>query len=720
MAAPQQNAKLLFGQLRLEPAHPAVYLGLRGALSIWIPIAIGLLSHQLLFGVLSAFAAFTVIAVDSGGSYRTKALSLLSATLANAAAIFFATLINPNPELRVLATFLWVCGAGFAGIYGNTAAIVAFNSAVIFVTSVELPTPPDALQRVILQLLGGVWAMILSLGLWPLRSYRPIFDAVKDSYNGLARLFDCVNGPSSEIGRAYDSLLTQIDNTRVLWTTLRASRAGQSQRGIQMILLLEDASLIANKILSLSQTLELINGDPGFLKIKPEIDHAIHQLRNAVHLLGLIIQQRGESIHLGSLFQALGSLSNELRLKREQIGENSENIKRLLHQVESLIDKIRYDARIAAGLESGLKLAKVTPLVPKESLPLWATIKENLNFNSVVLRHALRLAVVAALAVTFNLLQHLPRGYWSVLTALVVLKPNFGGTLNTAVQRITGTVLGAFIAISLGFVIRDQNILLFCAGLCAFFAFTFRPYNYSLFVIGLTPMVILILNISDVGDWRVGLLRVMETLIGGSLALIGGFALFPMWERRQLRQQLSTTLQANLDYFNKILNTALKRSPTTDTSTSETVENLRNRAALENSNITATAQRALVEPSRGLKDIGPAMVITYYIRSFFTTTVSLMDNLVEFENPRLAFVLDGLGEIVIYVLRNLTQVMERKEALKPLPNLEDSLFLYRFTEHLDHTAETERPLSYLALERMIEEIKTMHAAAKRMTDNPST
>ena len=140
---------------------------------------------------------------------------------------------------------------------------------------------------------------------------------------------------------------------------------------------------------------------------------------------------------------------------------------------------------------------------------------------------------MAALAVILNLVLHLPRGYWSVLTVLVVLKPNFGGTLTTAVQRVAGTVLGGLIAAALGSVIRDQPVLLFCAGLFAFAAFAFRPFNYALFVIGLTPMVTLILNISDVGDWRVATLRILETVLGGGLALLGGFALFPTWERRR-------------------------------------------------------------------------------------------------------------------------------------------------------------------------------------------
>ena len=42
--------------------------------------------------------------------------------------------------------------------------------------------------------------------------------------------------------------------------------------------------------------------------------------------------------------------------------------------------------------------------------------------------------------------EHLVRGYWIPMTVVIVLKPNFGGTLQRSVQRITGTILGALLA----------------------------------------------------------------------------------------------------------------------------------------------------------------------------------------------------------------------------------------------------------------------------------
>jgi uncharacterized membrane protein YccC len=722
MSSSPPKAPLLFGQLRLEPARPAINLGLRAAFAIWFPICLGLLANDLLDGILAAFAAFSVIVADVGGAYQTKALAMISAALANTATIFVATWVNPNPELRVIATLIWVFCAGFANIFGNAAAIVAFNSAVIFTTSVEIPNPPDAWHRVLIYLAGGAWTLLLSLGLWPLRSHKPIFDAVKETYERLSRMMALIvselekpdpERAGSNLNAAYESVIKQIDFARNVWAITRAQRSGQSRRGVELLILLEDASVIGNKILTLSQTLNVVSAEPGFSALQDPIEHAARQLRNAIHLLALIIQKRGEALHLESLLDALGKLSVSLNSHRKNLNENDfsspKNVRNLLRQFESLIEKLRDDARIASGFENSPRADEITEIIPGEAPQIWSVIVDNLNFNSIGFRHASRLALVAALAVSLNLVANLPRGYWSVLTALVVLKPNFGGTLATAVQRITGTVSGALIAALLGSMIRNQSVLLFCAGLFAFAALALRPFNYTLFVIGLTPMVTLILNIGDVGDWRLAMLRVLETLIGGSLALLGGFVFFPMWERRKLPVQLSKTLRANRDYFRSVIGSILKR--TVDI---KALDGARRTAALENSNSAAALQRALVEPSRTPEEIEPAMVFGVYIRSFFSIVTTLVDHAGEFKDPSLAFVLEGVGEASSYVLNNLIEVLENEGSLKPLPELDDGLLLFRYAERLEALSELQRPLAYMTLERLIENLKTMHSAVARL------
>jgi uncharacterized membrane protein YccC len=54
------------------------------------------------------------------------------------------------------------------------------------------------------------------------------------------------------------------------------------------------------------------------------------------------------------------------------------------------------------------------------------------------------------------------------MTVVVVLKPNFRGTLERAVQRIIGTVLGALVAAVLLLVLTNPWLLLAALAILAF------------------------------------------------------------------------------------------------------------------------------------------------------------------------------------------------------------------------------------------------------------
>lgn len=169
-------------------------------------------------------------------------------------------------------------------------------------------------------------------------------------------------------------------------------------------------------------------------------------------------------------------------------------------------------------------------------------------------RHALRLAAIVTLAeLTVSVLQ-IPRGYWITLTALVALKPNFGGTSQTIVQRVIGTIIGGIIGSILVVLIESPMYSVVCILLLLFIAMSVRPLSYSIFTTLLTPALVLLFNMVSPGGWEIGVLRIVDTFAGGMLALLGSYLLFPRWERQQLPVQLEKTLRANLAYFQAVAN----------------------------------------------------------------------------------------------------------------------------------------------------------------------
>ena len=115
---------------------------------------------------------------------------------------------------------------------------------------------------------------------------------------------------------------------------------------------------------------------------------------------------------------------------------------------------------------------------------------------------------------------------------------NAGGTLHRAVQRITGTVAGALLAAVFLWIIHDTWWLLGVLALLSFATLTLRWANYVAFSLALTPMIMVMLDLAHPGTVTDSFLRILHTIIGGLLAIVAGYLLFPLWERSKLPASL--------------------------------------------------------------------------------------------------------------------------------------------------------------------------------------
>jgi hypothetical protein len=61
-----------------------------------------------------------------------------------------------------------------------------FLSLILYVLMVGMPARAAAAERCVALIGGGLWAMALSLWLWPLHPYRPIWQAVAACYRAVS------------------------------------------------------------------------------------------------------------------------------------------------------------------------------------------------------------------------------------------------------------------------------------------------------------------------------------------------------------------------------------------------------------------------------------------------------------------------------------------------------------------------------------------------------
>ena len=123
------------------------------------------------------------------------------------------------------------------------------------------------------------------------------------------------------------------------------------------------------------------------------------------------------------------------------------------------------------------------------------TVRANLNLRSESFRHAIRLAAALAVASVLVTLLPLERGYWVALSTLVVLRPDYSGTMSRGIERILGTLVGSVAATVIAAELRPGPwALVVLVGLSAFLSVaTFRA-SYPVFAAFLTCYVVFLIS----------------------------------------------------------------------------------------------------------------------------------------------------------------------------------------------------------------------------------
>jgi uncharacterized membrane protein YccC len=701
VTAPQPaNFRGLQMAFRLESRRLQWSQGVRAALGISVPIGLGLAFHQLVAAVVVTLGAWLVLLADTGGAYRQKAMATLSATAGVAFAVLTASILNISPLSITVGSFLWVASAAFIGIYGNTASTVSFLTSLMFVITAALPHASDLWFRMFLCLAGGLWAACLSLALWPLHAFTPVIQAAAQCYKILADLLEAAgpDPPSDPANQAsmhdpfsnrFEALLVSLENARGMWTAVRVGRAGPSARSSQLLALIENAAQVSSAAVALHEQILFVRSHPRFTEVSKEIAHEKIEMVRVTQIIASAIVQRGGNVDLRDLAQADTSLNEAIeRLRSATYTEVHDfsilvHIRKLSRDFSSVVDLLKTDAEIVANLKTGRLTDSVVtatgPQTERKSARFLEILRSNLTFQSVTFRHAIRLGAAAAIATAIAAALRLPRGYWVVVTVLIVLKPNFGGTIERVIQRIGGTIVGGVIAMLITIFIQDQMMLFLCVALLAFTSFSIRSLGYGYFTLVLTPLFMVLLDLASPGNWEVSLFRILDTLVGGILALIGGYTLFPIWERERLPLQLARTLSALRDYFDNVTGAYLGKGMAL-----REIERTKRRAALEVANATTASQRLLSEPAHVRGEIEPILSAVNYARHLFLAIGALDAHFHHFPRHGEWEEVRAFAEAVSAQLQNIAKVLQACATLNEFPDLD---------QHLDRVGENVEKLS---------------------------
>ncbi len=601
---PSSLRALLTATVALDRRQIAVGTAARCSIGVGVPLLIGTAVDQVGHGVAAAAGALVVGFATFQGVYRTRAQVVLLTCLGVALSTFVGALAGHALWSAIAVVAVWGFASGLLAVLGQQASVVGLLSVMALLLVAEFPaTPAQAALRAGLVLAGGLFQAMLVVALWPLRGFRAERRVLATAYRSVAGYAAAIPDggldlpdadtvpaaratladpqPFSRSGETlvYRGMLDVAERSRTELAALARTRQRLDTIGAtDAVAALDDLVVtVAATLAVVAAGLDASSTGLNAAQPAPELATARTRARGAVARLAALAERESP----GQPGAAV-------------LGEAVQGAQALLGQLRALI-------RLALE-PSGVDESTSAPVTG----PRWriggvrdvlSTLRANLTLRSAACRHAVRLAIALAIGTAIYRLVPLDRGYWLPLTTLVVLRPDFSATFTRGLSRVGGTLLGAGLATAITVLLHPGPVLLtVLVVVLAWSTYAFFQANYAAFSLCVTALVVFLLAFVGLPEDDAVVYRLVDTLIGGGLALVI-FAAWPTWERRFVSERLAELLERQSEYGTAILNAYAVGDPSVGGSPAERRAAF-DAARLARSDAEASVDRWLEEPAR--------------------------------------------------------------------------------------------------------------------------
>jgi uncharacterized membrane protein YccC len=561
------------GWLNFGPFRwPAVDVprALRAGAGMVTPLAVGLATGHLEYGVFAALGAQPAGIVSFQGSSRTRVSAITLAALGMAVSTWIGGVAAwASGWLLFPAVMAFSYLAGLLAALGQRFGVVGLQWVIQLVIASAIPLPPgDAALRAGLVLAGGLWQGALVVAGWAFVRGGQERAALATAYRALAQYAESschrpesaatAPPPGFDFAAVTDPnpLLPAQERYRFLLLLeqaerIRVSLGAVARYGAQCALL-EPAGSVLDGLAA------ALDARRGHRATAETLERAV----TAIRLPADVPWRWAGAALLGELRGALRILR---RLDERDVGPTP--------------DRLPRPGRPWAGWRSnaGSALSNLTAAA---------------GTSAEAGRHALRLAVVAGVGEVVAQATGLPHGYWIVLTILIVLRPDYASTIYRGVQRAAGTVLGAGLGLATALLLHaGPAVLVAAVGVTMTVAYAVFAVNYLLFAVFLTDFVVTLLALLGQTAEQTVVARLIGTGIGAALAL-AGYLVWPSWEAEPAQQKLARLFETQAAFASLLLR-AYVRPGRPDTAAVQAAARLARRARTD---AEASADRLADEP----------------------------------------------------------------------------------------------------------------------------
>jgi uncharacterized membrane protein YccC len=513
-----------------------------------------------------AISAQVLSSVNIRGSYPLKLLILSGAVLACAVCAALGTLAGGYwIGAAVLMAGLAFLG-GFVRQSGDHGPGIAIAVLLLYLLSLDHPGDVNTAAEMFLWVLeGGILALLSTLIAWAFVPFNPFRRSIALTWKTLAEWLQIFSGqtndtetpePVSALDEKELALRSELnDSIETLSRRQAIAHAKQNRYSYQLVELRRIVSEAGNAASALRTVTETVAQNKHF----PEklFHYALDNMRLTAQRIAIsIVTHKGEDIYTVRI--AIERVKQSLSLLKKNLQDESlyaqglqvgAALDELLHHFEQALS-ILEQATGRPGKVTFFLHNLLTGMTIPQRIPL---VKFEFNSRSFTFRFSLRLALGMGIGIALYKIFHIPHGYWIAMTTMIVLQPEYGATMTKAFNRTKGTVLGAITG-SLLFLIPFPlavNIAIVVA--CTLLMTYFIPRNYGVAAFFITVMVIALFHLLEPVTWQLGGIRIINTLAGCGLALLGGYAFWPLWERFRFPTLMAGAVQANRQYLKMIL-----------------------------------------------------------------------------------------------------------------------------------------------------------------------
>lgn len=559
------RAGLTIERRRLEPL-----IALRGAAGLALVVGVSLSLFGPAIAASSAFGAFQAAIATFQRSWRPRPVLALVSGASLAVSTFLGYLTGSHTVVFMCLLAVWTFVAGMAWAAGPTGGIIAASNVAIMLVTVTLPTSVvDAAAHAGMIAVGGVVQAALIV-LFPVRRWGAQRDALADA---LAAEADYARRLRDDPVAPFDPLPLMTARSAAAVTPREARRRPadlHGARGIAERLRPVLASLADPALGVPAEGLERVWVRELLGAAGSVLDAAARAVRSGdpVHLaptdLGVLRTPDNEVILVGPARRAAdrldalladvieiaeGTGTREPTDRADHAGRHRQPDPR--HRPDPAhepdpdhspdpdhpADPV-HPADLAPSATDGRTRPTLLRLIPV----ILKAMRRELHHGSPILRHAIRVSVVAAAGFLLGTALPFGHGYWAPMAAVMVMRPEFSQTYSRSVARFGGTLVGVGVATGIVQAAHpDATLSAILAVFCAWLMYLLMGTGYAVGQVCVSAYVVFLLGMAGDELSQTVTERVVLTLVGGLLAMIS-YALYPAWETPRLRNRLADWL----------------------------------------------------------------------------------------------------------------------------------------------------------------------------------